>query len=126
MAKMTKLHKLFPYGSDEYKALVHAYYHLMHHERGERMVFLAGVANAPDDITQYWAQYAAVHYYQYAMQLAFIPEWEDYLDRRNEQNAELRVHIMMKTRPESEEAPRRKRAIQKKREFERMQKSRHN
>jgi hypothetical protein len=127
MMRRVKLYKWIDPGTEAHKAMVHAYYHLMHFERAERFVALARATNSPDDITQYWKEDSAMHW------LAFIHAtegldnlWVSYLDDRQWENLEKRMHIMTRPHSPEEQARREKKASVKKRQFERRNKARYN
>lgn len=126
MTRIPKLHNFFNPGSNEYKAIVHAYYHFLHFERGERFVALAKITSADKEIRQYWQDYADHHYQAYSQQADEMPTMIEYIDDRAWENIEKRMHIMTKEHPPEEMERRQKRAIEKKREFDRMVKGRYN
>lgn len=126
MNRVPKLHEFFKPGSDEYKAIVHAYYHFLQFERGERFKALGIITHADPDIIKYWADHAKYHYSAYENQANHMPTMIEYVDDRAWENIEKRMHIMTKEHPPEEKARREKLARKKQREFERGKKARYN
>ena len=91
MARRVKLHTWLKPGSVEYKAVVHAYFHLLQHERFLSLALLATMSNAPSKMIEDFNDTADGHYIAFAEQIRHYPQFEGYLLERSQENMEWRV-----------------------------------
>jgi hypothetical protein len=94
---MKLYHAVVP-GTDEHRAIVHAYYHLLQSERGVRAAEGIREEYGDNELTEFWEGHAIDHFLSYKMQISFIPGWESYLEERMSIHFQRRLQKMFRDR----------------------------
>jgi hypothetical protein len=90
-----KLHAWLKPGSDDYRAVVHAYFHLLQEERFIRLAALGDQLGMPHFMVEDFRESAVAHGIAFERQIAEIPTFAGYVMDRQYERLEWRLRHQM-------------------------------
>lgn len=91
MSDLGKLYEYLKPGTTEWKAVVHAYFHLLQWERWNALIVLGMMSDAPNWMLENFQDSAQGHLMAFDVQIEEFPHWREYLYSRQLTRMEWRV-----------------------------------